>query len=341
MSSPVLVVIPCLNEADHLDALLEILLGARGAKDQVLVIADGGSDDGSVAIGQAWAAARPNVIWMDNPGRLQSIGINRAVESYGESATYLVRIDAHAHYPPDYVHRLVLSAEATGADSVVVPMAAVGEACFQEAAATAQNSRLGTGGSAHRSVGRSGWVDHGHHALMRIERFNRLGGYDPRFSHNEDAEYDVRVHMTGGRVWLDADLALAYFPRRSPGALARQYRNYGRGRARTVRLHRLPLKPRQAAPLAIAPALLMAAASLLLAPLSAWALAGLLPMLAWAGACIAVGVGLGLRSRRACAWLSGPAAMIMHAAWSWGFWAETLLHPRLEEPRTGPLIAKA
>ena len=341
MSSTVLVVIPCLNEADHLDDLLETLLGARGAEDQSFVVADGGSDDGSVAIGQAWAAARPNVIWMDNPGRLQSIGVNQAVARYGQGAAYLVRIDAHADYPPDYVHRLVLSAEASGADSVVVPMAAVGEACFQTAAAAAQNSRLGTGGSAHRSVGRSGWVDHGHHALMQIERFNRLGGYDPRFSHNEDAEYDVRVHMTGGRVWLDADLALAYFPRRSPVALARQYRNYGRGRARTVRLHRLPLKPRQAAPLAVAPALLMAAAALLLAPLSLWALAGLLPMGAWAGACIAGGVGLGLRSRRGCAFLSGPAAMIMHAAWSWGFWTEALLHPRLEAPRTGPLIARA
>ena len=47
---------------------------------------------------------------------------------------------------------LVEAATATRAESVVVPMRTVGESCFQIAAATAQNSRIGAGGSAHRAA---------------------------------------------------------------------------------------------------------------------------------------------------------------------------------------------
>jgi succinoglycan biosynthesis protein ExoA len=218
-------------------------------------------------------------------------------------------------------------------------MVAIGQGCFQTAASTAQNSRIGTGGSAHRSIGESLWVDHGHHALMRLDFFRKIAGYDPRFSHNEDAEYDMRLTRAGGRIWLDSKLPLDYLPRQTPTALGRQYLNYGRGRARTVRLHRLKLKTRQAAPLAVLPALLLATAAVCLAPFTSWALLGVLPSAAWAAICLLAGLALGLRSQKRCAAMAGVAAMIMHAAWSWGFWQEILLRRRLETRPAGGMVS--
>ena len=119
----------------------------------------------------------------------------------------------------------------TGADSVVVPMDAVGVGCFQRAVAWVVDTPLGSGGSAHRGGKRSGFVDHGHHAAFKAARFRELGGYDEAFSHNEDAEFDRRLADAGGRIWLDADIRIGYFPRATPGALWRQYWNYGRARA--------------------------------------------------------------------------------------------------------------
>ena len=81
----------------------------------------------------------------------------------------------------------------TKADSVVVSMNAEGSACLQRAAAAAQNSLLGNGGSSHRIRSDGRWVDHGHHALMTTAAFKAVGGYDEAFSHNEDAELDVRL----------------------------------------------------------------------------------------------------------------------------------------------------
>ena len=103
-------------------------------------------------------------------------------------------------------------------------MRSEGENCFQRAAAVAQNSVLGTGGAAHRRSGEEGFVDHGHHALFDLKQFDSVGGYDDTLSHNEDAEFDIRLTRAGGRIWLTRAIEVTYFPRSHPLALYRQIR---------------------------------------------------------------------------------------------------------------------
>jgi succinoglycan biosynthesis protein ExoA len=319
-----LIVVPCLNEARHLPDLLRRLLADPGADEALVVVADGGSTDGSQDIVTALGATEPRLRLLDNPLKLQGAGVNAAVRAFAAGRTWLVRVDAHADYPTDYVARLIGAAEATGAASVVVPLTTRGEGCFQIAVAVAQNSRIGTGGAVHRVGGDSGWIDHGHHALMRIADFVAVGGYDETFSHNEDAELDLRLARAGARIWMQADLAVGYYPRATPGALFRQYFNYGRGRARTVHRHRTPLKARQLAPLVVAPAVVLGVLSLVLIPLSGWAVAGLVPTAVWIGVCLVAGLVAGARARSRCGLMSGLAAMIMHLAWSAGFLSRTV-----------------
>lgn len=304
-----LVVVPCLNEALHIEGVLEQLFADAQIDRMLVVVADGGSTDGTVKMVEALAQGRDNLVLLHNPKRLQSAAVNAAVAAHGAGKTWLARVDAHAAYPQSYVSQLIGVAESTGADSVTTSMTSKGETCFQIAAATAQNSRLGTGGAAHRAGSVSAWVDHGHHALMRIAAFQGVGGYDETFSHNEDAELDLRLAAGGFRIWLTTEVTIVYFPRASAKALFRQYFNYGAGRARTVRLHKTPLKVRQMLPLSVGPAVGL----VLLTPVF-WPAA--LPALAWAGLCLAYG---GLIGKGGCASLAGWPAMIMHLGWSVGF----------------------
>lgn len=319
-----LIVVPCLNEAKHLPELLARLLADPGAAEALIVVADGGSTDDSPQIVAELSRLENRLEFLTNPLKIQGAGVNSAVRCFAAGRTWLVRIDAHADYPADYVARLVQAAETTGAASVVVPLATRGEGCFQIAAAVAQNSKIGTGGAVHRVGGASGWIDHGHHALMRIEDFVAVGGYDETYSHNEDAELDIRLAKAGGRIWMQADLAVGYYPRATPGALFRQYFHYGRGRARTVRRHGARLKLRQAAPLAVAPAVGLAILSLLLIPVSGMAALGMIPAAVWAGICLTAGAVAGLKARSACGLGSGFVAMIMHLAWSLGFLSQAV-----------------
>jgi succinoglycan biosynthesis protein ExoA len=312
----VLVVIPCLDEADHLPGLVARLTDQTPAGLATIVIADGGSIDGTVEIAERLVLTHVNVAYVHNPAKIQSAAVDLAVERFAGDCTYLVRIDAHAGYPDGYVDALVAVAETTGADSVVVSMNTVGESGFQRSVARAQNSKLGNGGSAHRNAARGRWVDHGHHALFRLASFRAIGGYDETYSHNEDVELDIRLARADGRIWLTDEPTIEYYPRTSAAALFRQYLNFGRGVARTRVKHRLGLKPRQAAPLLVAPAIVIVFPAILAAvfvPSIAWMGIFAVPGIAWALACGLAGVAW--RDPRA-----GLALAVMHLGWSAGFW---------------------
>lgn len=316
----VLVVIPCLNEEATIAGVVAAALRERNRLPILVVVADGGSSDRTRELVAELATRCPDIKLMDNPQRLQSAGVNQAAALFGQDMRWLVRMDAHAEYPDHFISSLICAAQQSGADSVVVPMRAAGAGGIQLGAATAQNSVLGTGGAAHRVNGGDGFVDHGHHALFRMAQFRALGGYDAAVSHNEDAEYDVRLARAGGRIWMCRAATISYFPRTSLPALYRQYRNHGYGRANTILRHRIVPKVRQLIPAAIAPALGL----LVLAP---WLPVAAIPALGWAAICLAYGAMLGLRTGRLGAVAAGPAAMVMHTGWSIGFWQRLLRLP--------------
>jgi succinoglycan biosynthesis protein ExoA len=328
----VLVVIPCLNEERNIAAVIRNVLRDPAAENLLVVVADGGSSDGTRKIVSAIAARVRNLKLMDNPQRLQSAGINLAARLYGSGRRWLIRMDAHADYPDGFVSCLIDEARRTGAPSVVVAMHSRGTGFFQEAAAIAQNSVLGTGGSAHRLPGAAQYVDHGHHALFDLERFLAIEGYDETLSHNEDAEFDLRLAESGGRIWLTRATEVTYHPRARARDLFKQYRNYGRGRATTILRHRARPKLRQLAPAAVAPAAVLA----LLSPL---AIIAILPLLMWLLTCLSYGTVLGVRQGRGCAYASGIAAAIMHFAWSLGFWTTLSKHAASRIQPTGAIPA--
>jgi len=309
----VVVVVPTLNEAAHVETCIRSLLTGDDRLHAIeLLIADGGSRDGTQSIVLRLCGEFPNLRLLDNPERLQAAAVNLAARQAGIGRTILVRCDAHAVYPDNYVMRVADSLARRGVASVVVPMDAVGTSCFQKANAWIVDTPLGSGGSAHRGGRVSGFVDHGHHAAFDLKTFLHLGGYDQSFSHNEDAEYDTRLRKAGGRIFMDADIRLSYLPRASMSALARQYFNYGKGRARTLLKHRERPRLRQLIP----PITLVACViGLALAPLFPWAL--ILPG-GYLAALVAASVAVAVKKRSLCGLLAGAASAIMHMSWSAG-----------------------
>ena len=316
----ILAVIPALNEERHIETCIRsLMVGDARLKKVPLVVADGGSTDATVRIVEGLKAEFPNLRLIHNPKRLQAAAMNLAATSEATPETRcLVRCDAHSIYPEGFILSVAESLAATGAASVVIPMDAVGETCFERANAWIVDTPLGSGGAAHRGGTTSGYVDHGHHAGFDIAMYRQIGGYDETFSHNEDAEYDERLSQSGGKIYLDAGIRIRYIPRGSVPRLARQYFNYGKGRAQNVRKHGQRLKIRQALPIL---ALLASAGGILVAPFFAPALilpAGYLITLALASITVAVS------KRSVCGLLAGLASGTMHMSWAAGFLKENL-----------------
>jgi succinoglycan biosynthesis protein ExoA len=321
------VYMPCLNERHHVEACLRGVLAQDypGGRLEVLV-ADGRSTDGTREILAGISAADPRVVLVDNPARIQAPGMNEALRR--ARGDVLVRMDVHCDYAPDYVRSCVEALRETGAWNAGGAQRPRATTPFQQALCASLGSPLGVGGARYRSGDEEGDVDTVFLGAFPRRVFEEVGLYDPRAVTNEDAELNQRIREAGGRIHLSRRIVVHYHPRRTFGALARQYFRYGRGRARTLLKTRAALTPRPYLPAAMVAggAILVATAGV--QPLTPWALAAY-ALLAGAEA-VRVARRLGARGVLT-AWAIFPVLHVSHGA---GFWAG-LAH-YLRRPDWGP-----
>jgi hypothetical protein len=78
-----LVVIPCLNEAEHIARVAQQMLAAVARHGGHVVVVDGGSTDGPAPSSPTWRARRRRLRLLDNPARRQASAVNAAVAALG------------------------------------------------------------------------------------------------------------------------------------------------------------------------------------------------------------------------------------------------------------------
>jgi succinoglycan biosynthesis protein ExoA len=304
------VVMPARDSGATIGAALGAVLEQDLHVDEV-VVAVGPSDDGTLERARRIAATDPRVRVIANPSGRTPAALNAAIAA--SSGQVVVRVDAHAVLPAGYVRRAVDALRETGAGNVGGRQLPVGDTPFGRAVAAAMRSPLGAGGAAYRTGTTPGEVDTVYLGVFRREALEAVGGFDPRFVRNQDAELNLRLRRAGFTVWFDPTMEVAYRPRSSVRALASQYFQYGRWRRRTGREHPGSLGVRQLA----APAAVMVLAG----AAGASALArDARPLAAVGGGYLAVLLGGGVRAAGVRG--GGPAALAlatMHLSWGVGF----------------------
>ncbi|HLI44850.1 MAG TPA: glycosyltransferase family 2 protein [Acidimicrobiales bacterium] len=249
-SPSVSVVVPVLDEAGMIGPCLEAVLAQDYPLVREVVVADGGSSDGTREI----AAGFRKVVLVENPRRSRPAGLNVAISA--ATGDVIVRVDARTRLAPDYVSRCVAALERSGAAIVGGPMRFACASARDRGIAAAMMSRVGAGPAQFRRLGgEPRYVDTVYLGAYRREVIERLGGYDEDSGGNEDAELAYRAQAAGG-VYLDPSIVSTYVVREGLRPLARQFYRYGRNRALTVRQHPGSLSARQLAVPALALGLL-------------------------------------------------------------------------------------
>src|SRR3954447_7294820 len=227
-------VMPVLNEAGYVESAIRSVLEQDYSGPVEVVLALGPSHDGTREIVERMAAADARIRLIENPGMDIPIGLNLAIKA----AKYpdIIRVDAHTELAPGYTTRGVDDLERTGAASVGGIMVATGAPGFQAAVARAYNSRFGLGGGAyHGGTAVAGPAESAYLGVMRAEALAEVGGFDETLRRGEDWELNYRFRQAGRIVWLDPELRVKYWPRSTPGKLARQFFATGVWRAELVR----------------------------------------------------------------------------------------------------------
>src|SRR4051794_15926481 len=105
---------------------------------------DGGSSDRTRPILEQLAAEDPRVRVLDNPRRITPVALNVGLAA--ARGEVVARMDAHTHYPPDYLARGVERLRRGGAEHVSGPQLPRGDGPWSRRGAPALGARPGARG---------------------------------------------------------------------------------------------------------------------------------------------------------------------------------------------------
>jgi glycosyltransferase involved in cell wall biosynthesis len=337
------VIIPCRNEAEFIEELLDAVAAQDTPVSEVVVV-DNGSTDGSAAVVEAYAARHPSMplaaLRCARPGAAAAMntGIRAA------SGDIIVRLDGHSKPKPDYIRRATAHLQDPRAGVIggvweIVPGA---DTLRARAIALAVRSRLGSGGAAYRhSDARrtSADVDTVPFGCYSRALWKELNGYDDDLQVVEDGDFNYRVRHAGYRVILDPDIRCTYYPRRRFRTLGRQYLRYGWWKIPMLMRHPGAIRVRQMIPLGFVTIVVVLALAAAWLPVARVVLLTLLAVygLAVLGSAFYV-------ARRASdlrLWLPVAAAFtIIHFAWGLGGLTHLLSFGRWPPWRLPPSVQR-
>ena len=218
------VIATVLNEKDAIERLLKSLDGQTRRPDQV-VIADGGSTDGTLSILESWVSSGllPLRV-LETPGANISEGRNAAISA--ASGDLIASTDAGVRLEDDWLEKLVAPFEDGSAGRTVIIVsgwfvpdpqtlfeAAMGATVLPELADVNPESFL----PSSRSV------------AFRKAAWEASGGYPEWLDYCEDLIFDLRLRALYGSFAFAPDAVVHFRPRGTLMAFFKQYYQYARG----------------------------------------------------------------------------------------------------------------
>ena len=310
------IVVPCRNERDHIEEVLQSILAQEAPPGGYeVLVADGLSDDGTREILIRMADEDSRLSIVDNPGGIVSTGLNGAIRV--ARGKIIIRMDAHTNYATDYVSQCVQLLSETAADNVGGPWIARGEGRIGKAIAAAFQSPFANGGARGHNANHSGPVDTVYLGCWRREIFDRIGFFDEELVRNQDDEFNFRLARSGGKIWQSVKIKSWYHPRESLRHLFAQYFQYGYWKALILQKHRLPASIRHIVPASFIVVLLVLSVSSVFSHTAFWAWLFLLGLYA------VVNITASLLTAASTRWnlffLLPAVFAIFHVAYGWGF----------------------
>jgi succinoglycan biosynthesis protein ExoA len=230
------IAIPVYNEANNIEKVVRSFLHSTYPNLLEILIADGGSTDGTQAIIKFIAQNDSRVHFLQNSRKIQSVACNVMLQEC--QGDIFLRADAHSDYASDYIEKCVEALLTTNASNVGGAQRFVAKSDFQAGVALASKSFLGSGGAKYRDLNYQGYADTVYLGCFWSKCLLGINGFSTENITNEDAELNQRlIQHNKQAIYIDPAILVWYYPRNSWHSLFIQYFQYGMGRCLTSTKH--------------------------------------------------------------------------------------------------------
>lgn len=251
------VAIPSYNESSNIERVIRSFLSTKYLNLIEILIADGGSTDGTQDIVQKLSLEDFRVKLLHNHLKVQSAGLNLILEE--ARGDIFLRADAHSDYAPDYIEKCVEALIESHALNAGGAQRFAAKTSFQAGIALASKSLLGSGGAKYRDFEYNGYAETVYLGCFWTKALRRLSGYCIEATPNEDSELNLRLRKfyfdniqiknqdeqlnnislneKNKAIYVSSKVRVWYYPRKTWKSLCIQYFKYGRGRYLTNTKH--------------------------------------------------------------------------------------------------------
>lgn len=276
MDKDIAIIIPTLNEERFIARCLDSLIVQTVPFETMdVMVIDGGSRDRTEAIVAAYAQRYVNIRFLHNEKKIQSAAFNVGVAC--STATFIVRLDAHALYDKSYVERCVDGLKVdrkrgnVGGGCTIEPTS---NTLWAKANAILNHSRFGIGGASFRVGQQACNTDSVPFGAFRREVVEQVGGMREDLPRAEDNEYNSRLRKAGYVIFFDPAIRSTYFARPTLKASCRQMFANGESIGHLFYVDRQSIGLRHVVPLLFVSCIVLGAVLSLVCPLFAYAFFG-------------------------------------------------------------------
>lgn len=223
------VIIPCRNEAPYIKGVLNRVMQQDYPTDKLdVMVADGQSTDGTREILDDFNRENPAVRVVENPHRVVPNALNACIRR--SDAEVIIRLDAHAEYPRDYISKLVRALLDYNADNVggsIITMPA-NKSLQARAVAIAFAHPFGVGNANYKHNPKEvKEVDTVPFGCFHRKLFDKIGFFDEELVRNQDDEFNARIIQSGGKILILPDVQITYYARPTLLKMGRMFYQFG------------------------------------------------------------------------------------------------------------------
>ena len=205
--------IVALNEEKTIHGILSDVVAQSYPHDQIeVVLIDSGSTDRTKEIMSSFQKDYQNDFYhiqvLDNPGKIQAAGWNVAICNFTGDA--LVRVDAHASIPKDFIEKNVENFDSGEMVSGGCRLNMVDEQTpWTRTLLLAESSMFGSSIASYRretKETKKKYVDSFFHGAYKREVLQKVGGFNEYLGRTEDNEFHYRIRQNGYQLCYRSDI---------------------------------------------------------------------------------------------------------------------------------------